>query len=259
MTDKECFDDLLPEFEAISAKDVRYPDMPIDVALNEGGIMLNAAREDAEKLSAVGFDCNNLTRFERVLCALRYCQSELIAQTGVESDAMRLWRQEEPAAYELRSELLSALSYALRDDRVAMRSIKRIREGARTSDLLADLAALVNTARKHLEALRLIKFDMAKLAAAQKKSQELPDIFQKAFMHRGTVEARKMRDRAFTLLRDIMRHVLDAAGYVFRTDRARLEFYHSTYRNRTHSGSGEPPVGEPPVENGVTAGNKSVT
>lgn len=258
MTDKECFENLLPEIEAINAKDVRYPDMPIDVALNEGGIMLNAAREDAEKLAAVGFDCTNLTRFERALCALRYCQSELVAQTGIESDAMKRWRLEEPDAYELRSELLAAEAYALRDDRVAMRSIRRIREGARTSDLLADLAALVNTGRKHLEALRLIKFDMSKLAAAQGKSQELPDIYQKAFIHKGTVEARKMRDRSFTFLREIMRHILDAAEYVFRTDRTRLEFYHSAYRSKTHQGPGEPPVEEPPVENGVTTGNKSV-
>jgi len=48
MSDQKDFEKLLPVFVALGAKEVRYPDMPVDQAVKEGEIMAAAAAEDAE-------------------------------------------------------------------------------------------------------------------------------------------------------------------------------------------------------------------
>ncbi|MBN1577526.1 MAG: hypothetical protein JW913_13290 [Chitinispirillaceae bacterium] len=232
MTDQQYFEQVLPNLKAIPDNDIRRPDMPVKQAVYEAELMSTAAAEDAGALGAVGFNVAVIEELTTAAAGLRHAEGFLIAQTGEIKEATKLWNEAEPDAYELRSECLAALELALRKIPDAIKAVRKIREGSGKQDLFLDLSASAELAKKykpHLDALHLNTaiFDIAEVKAA-----ELYRLHTKAFIEKGSSETKVMRDRAFTYMRRQMAEILDFAEYVFRKDRARLEYYHSTYRSR---------------------------
>jgi hypothetical protein len=96
-----------------------------------------------------------------------------------------------------------------------------------------------------LTQLKVINFEPALLDTATEKAAMLGSLYAKAFIERGSKEAKVMRDRAFTYMRIVMSEILTAAEYAFRKDRSRLDYYYSSYRSRRNSAASSQ---EQPVE-----------
>ncbi len=246
MADQQDFETLLPTLTAISKNDVRIPDMPVEQAVKEAEIMATAAAEDSQGLTAVGFDGEKIATLDAAVGALRFAQAKFIAAMGELKDASKQWADEEPKAYELRAELLSGTSFALRNVPDAKKALKRIREGSGNPDMIQDLLALSELGKKYPDDLKAINFDLTLLDVAAQKSDELGKLYAKAFVEKSTTGAKNLRDRAFTYMRSLMGEVLEAAEYVFRKDTTRLDYYHSAYRSRKN-GASPAPVPPTPV------------
>jgi hypothetical protein len=208
MADQQDFEKLLPKLNAIAQKDVRPPDMPIDEAVKEGEIMAAAAAQDANALAAVGLGADVIDEIGCAVSALRYAEAKLISELGEIKEAAKQWATEEPAGFELRNDLLAASAYALRDIGDAMRSVKRIRQGTSGNDMVQDLLALSELGKKYLNQLKTINFDPALLDNAAQKASFLGKLYAKAFIEKGSKEAKVMRDRAFTYMRNVMSAIL---------------------------------------------------
>jgi hypothetical protein len=137
----------------------------------------------------------------------------------------------------LRADLLAAATYALRNIPDAVRAIRKIREGSGHSDMIADLKALAELGRKYMPQFEAVKLDAGLIDSADTKADELSILFARAFIEKNTSGPKDLRDRAFTHMRKLMGDVLDAAEYVFRKDRERLDFYYSSYRSRQRTSS----------------------
>jgi hypothetical protein len=244
MADQQNFEKLLPKLNAIAQRDIRPPDMPIDQAVKEGEIMA-AAAQDAVTLTAIGLGADVIDETGCAVSALRYAEAKLVSELGEIKEAAKQWRVEEPAGFELRDDLLAAAGYALRDIDDAMKSVKRIRQGTSGSDMVQDLLALSELGKKYLTQLKVINFEPALLDTATEKAAMLGSLYAKAFIERGSKEAKVMRDRAFTYMRIVMSEILTAAEYAFRKDRSRLDYYYSSYRSRRNSAASSQ---EQPVE-----------
>jgi len=240
MSDQKDFEKLLPVLKALNAKEVRYPDMPVDQAVKEGEIMAAAAAEDAKLFAEVGFDAAKIDDLGAAVGALRFAQARLIAALGEMKEMAKQWAEEEPKAYALRAEILSAVAYALRDVQDAKRAIKRIREGAGHADMIQDLLALSEVGKKYSKHLQAVNFDLNLLDTAAQKADMLGSVYAKAFVEKSTKDAKDMRDRAFTCMRNLMGETLDAAEYVFRKNKERLDYYYSAYRSRQNAPATEP-------------------
>jgi len=171
---------------------------------------------------------------------LRFAQARLIAALGEMKEMAKQWAEEEPKAYALRAEILSAVAYALRDVQDAKRAIKRIREGAGHADMIQDLLALSEVGKKYSKHLQAVNFDLNLLDTAAQKADMLGSVYAKAFVEKSTKDAKDMRDRAFTCMRNLMGETLDAAEYVFRKNKERLDYYYSAYRSRQNAPATEP-------------------
>jgi hypothetical protein len=240
MSDEQDFVNLLPKLRAIPLNAVRRPDMPVEQAINEGGIMAKAAQEDGELLNGVNVSTGTITELASSVNALRHAQALFTAAIGELKDSSRKWAEEEPKAFKLRADLLAAFTYALRDVPNARRALKAIREGSGNPDMLKDLSALAALGKNYLEELKAINFDCSMLDTTAARAAELNDLYQEAFIEKKTVEHRELRDRAFTCMRQLMGEILDAAEYVLRDNPQRLDLYHSSYRSRRSSKSAEP-------------------
>ncbi|MBN1306489.1 MAG: hypothetical protein JXA18_01130 [Chitinispirillaceae bacterium] len=244
MADQKDLETLRPQLDLFKPKEVRYPDMPVDQALKEAEIMSAASIEDAEKFAAIGLDREKLDELSLAIGVLRLAQAQLTAALGELKEAARQWADEEPAAYDLRAEMLAAATYALRDIPDAVKALKKVREGAGKSDMLCDLKALAELGRKYKQHFEAIRFDTGTFDIAAIKADELSSLYAKAFIEKNTSGARDVRDRAFTYMRTLMGEVLDAAEYIFRKDKSRLEYYYSTYRSKQRTSPKTEPAEE---------------
>jgi hypothetical protein len=232
MANQTDLERVTPTLNAYAPKEVRFPDMPVDQALKEAEIMAVAATEDAAKFAEVGFEVEKIDELSLAIDILRLTQAQLTAAIGEVKDAMAEWAEKAPAAFELRAAILAAAAYALRNVPDAARAIKKIRAGHSDADKLCDLKALAELGWKYQPHLEAINFNFAMLETATKKSDELSNLYAKAFVEKSTKDAKDLRDRAFTHMRKLMGEVLDVAEYVFRKDRERMDFYYSSYRSR---------------------------
>jgi hypothetical protein len=245
MSDQQNFERLLPKLNAFAEQYVRIPDMPVEQAIMEAERMATAAAEDTQTLVAVGFDGIKIKELDTAIGSLRFAQANFIAAMGELMDATRQWEEEEPKAYELRAEILAAVSFGLRNIPDAQKVIHRIREGSGKRDMIEDLAGLAQIGKKYSEDLKKINFDLNLLETAAKKAVSLTQLYAKTFIEKGTSGTKSLRNRAFTYMRLLMGEILDAAEYAFRKDTSRLDYYHSAFRSRRNSPSNEPIASTP--------------
>jgi hypothetical protein len=246
MADQQDFELLLPILKAIPKKDIRRPDMPVVQAIKEAEIMAEAAAQDNPTFVAVGLSKDEAALLAQAAGALRYSEAVLTAALGEIKDASKQWLEKEPQGYELRADILAAVSYALRSIPDASKSIKKIREGAGGFDMIQDLLALSELGKKYKEQLQKINFDLTKLDTAAELADQLGRVFSKAFIEKGSSGPKDLRDRAFSYMRSIMSEILAVAEYVFRKDTSRLDYYYSSFRSSRYSSSEEgAPVAAP--------------
>ena len=235
MSDKQDFEKVAEKLSAIARKQVRLPDMPVAQAVKEGEIMAAAAQEDEAKLTAVGLAADKIAELDHAAGALRYAHAQFTAAMGEIKEMARQWAAEEPKAFELRADILAAVSYGLRNVASAEKAIKRIRQGTGNPDMIQDLMALSELGNKYRKQLVAINFDVNLLDTAAQKADLIGKIYAKAFVEKSTSGLKDTRDRALTYMRTVMGVILDAAEYAFRKDIKRLDYYHSAYRSRTTS------------------------
>jgi hypothetical protein len=111
---------------------------------------------------------------------------------------------------------------------------RRLRRLCSWASSRRDLSAL---GEKNPSLLEAMSFNLTQLQDCQALADELGMLQSRAFVSDKSNVAKQIRDRAFTYMRQLMSEVLDAAEYVFRNDRDRLEFYYSNYRSRMSRGT----------------------
>ena len=104
------------------------------------------------------------------------------------------------------------------------------------------------TGKKYKSHFEAINFDMTLFDQAAEKAQRLATLYATAFVEKRESDAKRLRDRAFTFMRNIMSDVVDVAEYVFRKDRSRLSYYYSAYRSRKRNSAAEEPENTPVSE-----------
>jgi len=232
MSDHECYEALRPGFEAIEEGRLRQPDLPVDVVLHEAGIMVTAAREDAKLFCDAGFDTDKIEKLATAICALRHAQSSFIAQIGELDHAEKEWRERVESAVALRKELIAVGLYVFRSMPDAHAAVRAINRRPDRADLITDLRTLSELGKMHHSLLEAVNFDCTLLDAAETTAIELGAVHARTSLEHGVVNARKQRDRAFTLLRQLTSSLFNAARYVYRDNMDRFDLFKSSYRKK---------------------------
>jgi hypothetical protein len=233
MSDTQDYEALLPKFREIASDDVRRPDMPVHVAVAEAEAMGAAAKEDEAKLTAIGVPVEIVDGLPAAAGALRAAHAMWVAASGEQKEAQKQWAEREPDGFHARDEVVAAMRYAFRKDKPALRTLRNIQQGRSQTDMIQDLRDLAALGDKNVGLLEQMNFDPAQLEQCRALSDELGRLQSQAFVDDKTSEAKDTRDRAFTYMRGLMSEILDAAEYVFRNDRDRLDLYYSRYRSRS--------------------------
>jgi len=219
---------------ALPAAEVEAPDLPMAVALQEANDLLTLVRDESvwAKLEAVGVTSDQRGLLADAIAAARGAQSQWIVVRDRSKSSAQTER--EAKGQTLRSELLAAGRWNLRADSVALGTLRAIAEGEGVADLIQDLSALAELFERKREAFASDQsIDVAaRSEEARLLASELAAGVSTERLDTDQASAVDLRNRASTLLDQLVGSLREAGRYAFRRDANVLPRFSSPYLRR---------------------------
>ena len=236
---KEEFELKKEILESISAGDVKNPNMPIDVALQEAEDLLVWCVSDEDKLTKGGLDWALVDDLPVCIGACRYIQSQWRKEYRSIKEAQKEWGQKSPAAFKLRKELLHHFKHAFFKRPDLLAKVKKIAEGNSNADMIQDLSDLAVLGNDNKDLLTNTLMELSMLDKAAATSDSLSVVLANANGERLKNNATKLtRDRAYAHMKVSVDEIRRCGHYVFWRDEFRMKGYTSRYyrlRNQSRS------------------------
>jgi hypothetical protein len=208
----------LAEILAIPDEEIREPDIPVDVALQEAENLHHWSLDDAVALAVVGITNNKIKDLPLRAGACREAQSIWNKDYRSQQEAQKQWAEQAPIAYAFRNDLLASFRFAFRKDDALLSRVSAIAEGSGHADLIQDLNDIAVLGRENPDPLTAIGFDLTQLDLAATRADELANLLAEA-----------NGDKAYTYMKALVDEIREAGKYVFRNNKNRLKGYSSSY------------------------------
>jgi hypothetical protein len=227
---KENYDAKLKVIAAISDQDVKQPNMPVSEAVQEAENLAAWCLDDKATLVRAGLDWTLADDLPIRAGACRYAQSIWARESQSKEEAQREWSEKSPAAYALRDEMLHHFTFAFRNVADLLSKVQTIREGSSKADMLQDLSDLSVLGKENTGLLKAVGMDLKLLDQAAATSDELSAVLALSNDEAGDdSQDKKMRDKAYTHMKQAVDEIRSTGQYVFWRDEDRRKGYVSTY------------------------------
>jgi len=236
MSSASDYNELLPLIQAINPEQVLTPTMPVDVYVQEVENLYHWCVDDQAALIGAGLDWNLAAGLPARAGACREAQSLWIKERNVRKQAEQDWKDQSPAAFDLRNQLIHTYRYAFRKDQGLLDRVEEIAQGDTNSDMVQDLNDLSVLGKAHLDLLSPIR-DMPELInKAADMADHMGDLLGATNGERQMdSEAMVIRDKAFTFLKQAVDEVRECGKFVFWRNADRAAGYASDYWQRKRS------------------------
>lgn len=226
---------LLPVLNAIPAEDVLEPAMPMSTYLGECEQLNEATIKDAAALLRAGLAQEHLTNFPTLIVGTR--SAEILwqlARFGSTGVPLR-WKNESPAAWELRKALISAFRHFFRKSPELLRQLDVIDAGTTNDDMLLNLIQLAELGEGNLHLLQNTDFDILKLAQARKIGTELTAIYAgKRVEANANSPEYDLRNRAYTWCKRTVDEIRENGKHIHPAGDPRADLYVSAYNKKKY-------------------------
>jgi hypothetical protein len=218
----------------ISDEQIKQPNsIPINIYIQEAENLYRWCQDDKEKLTAKGLDWTVVEDLPVRCGALREAESKWHRVQFLRSADENSWMRETPNGYDLRNVLVHHFRYAFRDDPSLMDSVKEIADRITHDGMIQGLRDLSVLGRNNRDLLTKIGFDLTLLDLAAQKADELNAKYAAAsFDREDYLEAKKIRNQAFTHLKEAVDFIREYGRYVFWRNAYRLKGYRSNHLRR---------------------------
>ncbi len=150
-TDRDCYDSVIEQLEAVQPDEMRAPGMPAESLAKEGSMLYAWVQEDLDKFKAVNFDMSTIDNLIAFAGALRFTEAQWGNRRLMQEDALKEWNEIRPVAEELKDDALDAFEYAFDGHPDLEKAISEIRDGDSAGDLVVDCPQIVDLGRKNAE------------------------------------------------------------------------------------------------------------
>lgn len=249
MSNSEDYAAKLAEIEAIPNDQVKAPNIPVDVFLQEVENTIKWVIPDQTKLTAAGLDSTLVEDLPIRAGALREAQSLWNTIRFSQEEAQKQWNEQSPGAFDLRDTLLHTFRYAFRNDDSLKTQVDQIANGAGNADMIQDLNDLALLGNAHTDLLTVVGFDLTTLATAATTSTGMANLLSQATVDRSTPNAERIiRDKAYIFTKQVLDEIRVCGQFVFWRDPERLRGYVSQYfKTLRKKNSGKDDATEAPV------------
>ena len=255
MSNIEDYNMKLEVIKAIPDDQITPPNsIPVGIYIQESEDLFEWCQEDKDVLMARGLDWTAVEDLPVRRGALSVAEAKWSKEWRTREEAEKLWILESPKGYDLRNEIAHHFNYAFRDNSSLIKKVKKFLKGTTHAEMIQGLNDLSVLGRSNRELLRKIGFDFTLLDLAAQKSDELYTKKKAAsWDSKDYLEAKKIRNQAFTHLKEAVDLIREYGRYVFWRNPARLKGYRSDYRRMLNKRSTrrnrvpEPEPGDVPV------------
>jgi len=224
------FAELLPEIQAIPAERVLIPNMPVSIFVQEAEDLYHWSRTDQIDLLGAGLVPGVINTLQARAGACREAQSLWIKERNTRQSAEQIWKDQAPAAFELRDHLIHAFRYAFRNDPVLLGRVDEIDLGDSNADMVQDLNDLSVLGKANLPLVTVVGITEEKLTGAAETADLMGDVLGATNGERdATSEAMIIRDKAYTYLKQAVDEIRNCGKYVFWRNPDRLKGYVSDH------------------------------
>jgi len=201
----------------VPAEHVVPPQQPVPQLISEALALFGVARRYADKLAKIGFSDAMLDGLHLYAQALHEAQAKLDSHRGKHSTQaeQKLFGQ----AFDLRNQLLLAARLVLRKDRKVLESLDAIAEGEGLADLARDLLDLALVAESYPAQLSRLGIGVDTAYKARDVARKLTAKTEStATKTEADREAEELRNRAATVLQELMAEARLGGAYLFRKE-----------------------------------------
>jgi hypothetical protein len=241
MPSSDDYNRMLPEIQAIKPENVVTPNMPVDVFVQEAENLYHWSFDDQAALIGGGLDRNLINLLPVRAGACREAQSLWIKERNIRKEAEQAWKEQAPAAYDLRNQLIHAFRYAFRKQEALLARVDEIAQGDSNSDMVQDLNDLSVLGKANLDLVTAVGISAEMLDNAAVVADNMGDILGATNGERQTdSEAMIIRDKAFTLLKMTVDEIRECGKFVFWRNPDRQKGYTSDYWQRKNASKPAP-------------------
>jgi hypothetical protein len=231
MSNKKDYEKKLDVIKAIEDDRIKIPNnIPIGVYIQEADNLYHWCKEDKDTLTGLGLSWELVKDLPTRTGALREAEALWNSQRLARKQAAEKWNKKSPAAYNLRDELLQYFRFAFRKYPGLLKQVSRIAEGDRHADMIQDLNDLSILGKQNPGLLANINFDMLLLDKAAATADQIAQLLAEVNTERAEYkEAKRIRDQAFTHLKEAVDEIYEYGQFAFRGNDERKKGYRSHY------------------------------
>jgi hypothetical protein len=231
MSNLDDYNTKLEVIKAIPDDQIKNPNsIPVEIYIQEAEMLLAWCQVDKDSLTASGLDWTVVEDLPIRCGALRQAEAQWQIEQELRRNAEKIWVRECPKGYAFRDELIHHFNYAFRDKSSLIKKVKEIANRSTHDGMIDGLYDLNILGMIHQYLLEKIGFDFKLLDMAVKKSRELARNKKAAsFYSEDYLEVKKIRDQAYTHLKEAVDMIYDCGKFVFCENSARLKGYSSNH------------------------------
>jgi hypothetical protein len=231
MSQRQDYEAKLAEAEALKKEDVKSPYMKVEDFIEDSKTLSNNAFKHKEKLLTAGITEELLQELKILTSATLEAESNWSQVRETQKEAQIQWNEKKPEAVKLKRYLLKAGRYALRKDKAKQNTVDLIAAGDSNADLIQDLNDLAVLGRQNTEAFNKIGVSPDNFEKAAALAAEMLELRARANGENEICDERIIRDRFYTLLKEVADEVRDCARFVFYDDEGILGTFQPLYYN----------------------------
>lgn len=230
---KKDFESKQTLINSIPEKGLKQPNIPVDKALQESEDLYVWCQADKEILIKAGLDWSLVDDLPIRTGACRYIQSNWQNEYRNIEAAQKEWKEQSPAAYELRNELLHHFYYAFQKQPALYAQTKKISEGGSHTDMIQDLSDLSILGKANVSYLKNTLLDIGLLDKAAETAGYISELLAKSNKQKMENRTLKIvRDKAYAHMKEAVDEIRRCGQYVFWKNEQRKKGYISKY-NKT--------------------------
>jgi len=236
MSSTADYNELLPEIQAITPEKTVAPTMPVDAFVQEAENLYHWCIDDQATLVAAGLSPDFITSLLVRAGACREAQSLWIKEQNTYQKSEKEWKEQAPAAFDLRDQLVHAFRYAFRNQDDLSGRVEEIAQGDSNSDMVQDLNDLSVLGKANVGLLSAVGFNLDLLDKAALMSDVMGDLLGTTNgERRSDSKAMDIRDKAYSYLKQAMDEIRECGKFVFWRKPDRYDGYTSDYWRRKHA------------------------
>lgn len=230
-SNKEYFDALFEILKSIGDDRIKSPHhVPVSVYIQEATTLYHRAEADREPLIESGLSLERIEDLPARAGALIEAEALWQVRKKEGNETAGLWAEESSTAYALRDRLFKSFRFAFRKHPGLLEILNHISRGDAHTDMIQDLNDLSVLGKKHPELLEAIKLDLSQLEDAARLSREMAALLARVNGSRlRQDENKRLRDQAYTYLKEAVDEIREYGRFVYRGDQGRLASYRSEY------------------------------